>query len=270
MERRRPAGDRRRGQRLRDRPRRGRARAEGAAGRAGRPGAGDLVGLDQAVPRRPALSRVLRVPAGARVADRARDAAPGDAAHLLAAALRAAAPCRACGRPGCSGSGCSSTTISAGRKILPPTRTLDLARDPAGAPLRPEYRRGFEYSDCWVDDARLVVLLARDAAARGRGDPDADPLRAGGRARATAGGPSSRPVGAAERRGAGRRQRRGALGRRRWSHDGFGGADPARGAAGARQPHRHPAAVRRTTAPTSSSSRTGASSSPSPTRATSR
>ena len=54
-----------------------------------------------------------------------------------------------------------------GRKILPPTRTLDLARDPAGAPLRPAYRRGFEYSDCWVDDARLVVLLARDAAARG-------------------------------------------------------------------------------------------------------
>ena len=89
----RPAGDRRRGQRLRDRPRRGRARAEGAAGRAGGSGAGDLVGLDQAVPRRPALSRVLRVPAGARVADRARDAAQGDAAHLLAAALRAAAPC---------------------------------------------------------------------------------------------------------------------------------------------------------------------------------
>jgi len=54
-----------------------------------------------------------------------------------------------------------------GRKILPPTRTLELASDPAGAPLKPEYRRGFEYSDCWVDDARLVVLLARDAAARG-------------------------------------------------------------------------------------------------------
>ena len=54
-----------------------------------------------------------------------------------------------------------------GRRILPPTRTLDLVRDPAGAPLRPAYRRGFEYSDCWVDDARLVVLLARDAAARG-------------------------------------------------------------------------------------------------------
>ena len=54
-----------------------------------------------------------------------------------------------------------------GRKILPPTRSVDLRRDPVGAPLRPEYTRGFEYSDCWVDDARLVVLLARDAANRG-------------------------------------------------------------------------------------------------------
>ena len=54
-----------------------------------------------------------------------------------------------------------------GRKILPPTRTLDLRRDPAGAPLQPRYVRAFEYSDCWVDDARLVVLAARDAADRG-------------------------------------------------------------------------------------------------------
>ena len=54
-----------------------------------------------------------------------------------------------------------------GRRFLPGTRTLNLREDPAGAPLREEYRRGFEYSDCWVDDARLVVLNARDAAARG-------------------------------------------------------------------------------------------------------
>ncbi|HWX49263.1 MAG TPA: glycerol-3-phosphate dehydrogenase [Roseomonas sp.] len=54
-----------------------------------------------------------------------------------------------------------------GRRILPPTRSLDLRHDPAGAPLRPEFRRGFEYSDCWVEDARLVVLNARDAADRG-------------------------------------------------------------------------------------------------------
>ena len=54
-----------------------------------------------------------------------------------------------------------------GRKILPPTRAINLRRDPAGAPLNPAYSRAFEYSDCWVDDARLVVFNARDAAARG-------------------------------------------------------------------------------------------------------
>ena len=54
-----------------------------------------------------------------------------------------------------------------GRKILPPTRTLDLATDKSGEPLRDEYRKGFEYSDCWVEDSRLVVLNARDAADRG-------------------------------------------------------------------------------------------------------
>ncbi len=54
-----------------------------------------------------------------------------------------------------------------GRKILPGTRTLDLATDPAGAALRDVFRKGFEYSDCWVQDARLVVLNARDAQARG-------------------------------------------------------------------------------------------------------
>ena len=54
-----------------------------------------------------------------------------------------------------------------GRKILPATRTLDLTSHPTGAPLRPEYTRAFEYSDCWVEDARLVALNARDAARRG-------------------------------------------------------------------------------------------------------
>jgi glycerol-3-phosphate dehydrogenase len=54
-----------------------------------------------------------------------------------------------------------------GRTILPATRAVDLRADPAGAPLRAEYTRAFAYSDCWVDDARLVVLLARDAANRG-------------------------------------------------------------------------------------------------------
>lgn len=54
-----------------------------------------------------------------------------------------------------------------GRKLLPPTRVLNLTSDPAGEPLKAAFRKGFEYSDCWVDDARLVVLNARDAADRG-------------------------------------------------------------------------------------------------------
>jgi glycerol-3-phosphate dehydrogenase len=53
------------------------------------------------------------------------------------------------------------------RKLLPATKTLRLARDPAGVALKPEYTVGFEYSDCWVEDSRLVVLNARDAAERG-------------------------------------------------------------------------------------------------------
>ncbi len=55
-----------------------------------------------------------------------------------------------------------------GRRRLPGTRRVDLASDAAGAPLRGElFTTAFEYSDCWVDDARLVVLNARDAADRG-------------------------------------------------------------------------------------------------------
>src|SRR5262245_25052532 len=54
-----------------------------------------------------------------------------------------------------------------GRKALPATRTLDMAGDPAGRPLKKLFRGAFEYSDCWVNDARLVVLNARDAADRG-------------------------------------------------------------------------------------------------------
>ena len=54
-----------------------------------------------------------------------------------------------------------------GRKILPATRTLNLRSDPAGAPLQPKFAKAFEYSDCWIDDARLTALTARDAANRG-------------------------------------------------------------------------------------------------------
>ena len=54
-----------------------------------------------------------------------------------------------------------------GRKILPGTETVDLTHHTVGEPLKREYRRGFIYSDGWVDDARLVVLNAVDAAERG-------------------------------------------------------------------------------------------------------
>jgi glycerol-3-phosphate dehydrogenase len=55
-----------------------------------------------------------------------------------------------------------------GRKKLPATRVLDLTRHETGKPLKAGvFRKGFEYSDCTVDDARLVVLNARDAADRG-------------------------------------------------------------------------------------------------------
>ncbi|WP_421950690.1 glycerol-3-phosphate dehydrogenase [Pelagibacterium sp.] len=54
-----------------------------------------------------------------------------------------------------------------GRKRLPATKVRDLSQDSLGAVLKPGQGRAFEYSDCWVDDARLVVLTARDAADRG-------------------------------------------------------------------------------------------------------
>ncbi|SFD69072.1 glycerol-3-phosphate dehydrogenase [Roseivivax sediminis] len=54
-----------------------------------------------------------------------------------------------------------------GRKILPGTETLDLHDAPEGKPLKDKFRKAFEYSDCWVQDSRLVVLNARDAEARG-------------------------------------------------------------------------------------------------------
>ena len=55
-----------------------------------------------------------------------------------------------------------------GRHLLPAARTVDLRRDPVGQPLVPNrFTKGFEYSDCFVDDARMVVLNARDAADRG-------------------------------------------------------------------------------------------------------
>ncbi|WP_037488165.1 glycerol-3-phosphate dehydrogenase [Sphingomonas phyllosphaerae] len=54
-----------------------------------------------------------------------------------------------------------------GRERLPATRTVALDRDPVGRGLKPGNPKAFVYSDCWVEDSRLVVLNARDAADRG-------------------------------------------------------------------------------------------------------
>ncbi|WP_108484177.1 glycerol-3-phosphate dehydrogenase [Oceaniglobus ichthyenteri] len=54
-----------------------------------------------------------------------------------------------------------------GREYLPGTKTVDLTRGVEGAVLEDRFRKAYEYSDCWVEDARLVVLNARDAQARG-------------------------------------------------------------------------------------------------------
>ena len=54
-----------------------------------------------------------------------------------------------------------------GRKLLPATKTLTRKTSEVFAPLHPHFTKGFEYSDCWVEDSRLVVLNAMDAAERG-------------------------------------------------------------------------------------------------------
>lgn len=54
-----------------------------------------------------------------------------------------------------------------GRKLLPGTSRADLARGPLADGLIADLRFGYEYSDCWVEDNRLVVLNAMDAAERG-------------------------------------------------------------------------------------------------------
>lgn len=54
-----------------------------------------------------------------------------------------------------------------GRKLLPATKSVDLRNDPRGKPLQERLKKAFAYADCWVEDARLVSLSARDAAERG-------------------------------------------------------------------------------------------------------
>ena len=54
-----------------------------------------------------------------------------------------------------------------GRKMLPGSQVIDLSHHVAGQPLVGDFTKAFVYSDCWVEDARLVVLNALDAVERG-------------------------------------------------------------------------------------------------------
>ncbi|SFR37926.1 glycerol-3-phosphate dehydrogenase [Litoreibacter janthinus] len=54
-----------------------------------------------------------------------------------------------------------------GREILPGTRSVDLTKDEVGEGIEDRFTFAYEYSDCWIEDARLVILNARDAQARG-------------------------------------------------------------------------------------------------------
>lgn len=53
------------------------------------------------------------------------------------------------------------------RRKLPASKAISFAMHPAGKLLKPSFKRGFTYADCWVEDSRLVVLNAMDAAERG-------------------------------------------------------------------------------------------------------
>ena len=54
-----------------------------------------------------------------------------------------------------------------GRQVLPPCQSINLSSHAVGRPLHSKFKRGFEYSDCWVEDSRLVVLNARSAVTHG-------------------------------------------------------------------------------------------------------
>ena len=54
-----------------------------------------------------------------------------------------------------------------GREVLPATRTLNLRSAEEGRVLKNSFKKAFEYSDCWIEDSRLVTLNAQDAKQRG-------------------------------------------------------------------------------------------------------
>ena len=70
-------------------------------------------------------------------------------------------------RPGSCGRGCCCTTGWPRARVCRRSATVDVTHHPIGNPLKRPFGTAFEYSDCVVDDSRLVVLTAVDAAARG-------------------------------------------------------------------------------------------------------
>ena len=161
---------RRRHQWRRHRARCRRARAVGLSVEQNDLASGDIVRVDEADPRRAALPGTSRVPPGARGAAE-REVLCRKAPHIiwplrfvlphqgLASGLDGAA------RPVHLRPSRRATSPAAGRAAS------TCAAIPPGAPLQRPIRARFEYSDCWVEIARLVVLNAFDAAERGADDP---------------------------------------------------------------------------------------------------
>ena len=132
-----------------------------------------------------------------------------------------------------------------GRRNLPGARRLKLAHNIAGAALLDRYTIAFEYSDCWVEDARLVVLNARDAAERGAHIHVRREVIAAERARGSLAGDAARWPGSANPplARAGDCQRRRAMGWRGLAKP-FETQQQAAPAFGQRQSHHHPPLVR--------------------------
>jgi glycerol-3-phosphate dehydrogenase len=159
----RPAGDRRRHQRRRHRARRRRPRSVGRAGRARRPGGRDSSGLLEADPRR---LRYLEHTSSAWSPSRSPSARVllRVAGHLLLAALFVMPHVPELRPRWMIRIGCFSIDHSPAL-ALPGSHAVRLDLRLTALGLRRELRHGFVYSDCRVDDARLVVVNALDARA---------------------------------------------------------------------------------------------------------
>ena len=158
---------RRRHQRRGHRPRCGRPWPFGGSLRAGRPCRLYLLGQHEADPWRPALSRILRVPPRSRGACSSASAC---STRRRTSSGRCASSCptrRASGPAWFVRLGLFLYDHLAPRKKLPGTETIHLTRHPAGQALKPGFDTAFVYSDCWVEDSRMVALNALDAAERG-------------------------------------------------------------------------------------------------------